>query len=401
MMQTINPEAVGLATARLQRLSAVMQRYVDENKLAGIVSLIARRGQIAHFEAFGQRDLATNRPMMQNSIFRIYSMTKPITSVAVLMLLEQNRLLLTDPISAYLPAFKNLQVFDGLDVVGHKVQPLAREITVHDLLTHQAGLSYGFYEDSPVEAMYREVDFRNPNRSVAQAIQALVTLPLLYQPGTAWRYSVATDVLGHLVELVSGQSLDQFFKTYIFEPLGMSETGFYVPEEKHDRLASVYEANPAGGIRRIDTAEVKRFEQPRPHLAGGGGLVSTTTDYWRFCQMLLNQGAFEGERVLSRKSVELMTQNHLPEARLPIRIGASSDLAGYGFGLGVRVLVNPAQAQMLGSVGEYGWGGMASTFFFVDPQEALIGILMTQFMPASYYPIRREFKNLVYQAIVD
>lgn len=399
-MKTTTPETVGLSASRLKRLSQLMQTYIDQNKLSGIVSLIARRGEVAHFEPFGYRELATRSPMQRDTIFRIYSMTKPITTVAALMLYEQGAFQLTDPVADFIPAFKDVKVFAGPDVVGHKLVPLHREMTIHDLMTHTAGLSYGFYEDIPVDQMYREINFRSPQGSVGEAIDSLVKLPLVYQPGTAWRYSVATDVLGHLVERVSGQSLDQFFEARIFKPLGMVDTAFYVPEDKHDRLAEVYEPDGQGGIQLLDNHEVNRFKQARPHLSGGGGLTGTAADYLRFCHMLLNQGELDGERLLGRKTVELMTMNHLPDSFRPLAIGANP-LPGYGFGLGVRVLVDVAASQALGSVGEYGWAGMAATFFFIDPAEALVGILMTQFIPSRQYPVRSQFKGLTYQAIID
>lgn len=400
-IETIIPEEVGLSASRLSRINTVMQCYVDQNKLAGVVTLVARRGQVAHFEAFGLMDMAAHKPMQLDTLFRLYSMTKPIVSVACMMLYEQGHFHLSDPVSKFIPAFKDLKVLVTPGFTRLELIEPEREVTIRDLLTHTAGLSYGFFEDSPIDAMYREADMLSRDRSLADMIDCLVEIPLVHHPGRVWRYSVATDVLGYLVEVISGQSLDTYLTEHIFQPLNMTETGFYVPAEKAERFPSTYgPAEIGAGLEVVDAAAKSPYLTPPRRLSGGGGLVSTTTDYLRFAQMLLNEGELAGERLLSRKTIELMTANHLTTEQMPIRIGPSVRY-GYGFGLGFRVLVDVAQSEILGSAGEFGWGGAANTYFWVDPQEALIGILMTQFMPAGLHPVSPDFRLLTYQSIID
>jgi CubicO group peptidase (beta-lactamase class C family) len=399
-MKITTPSKVGLARKRLKRITDKMQQHIDQGNVAGTITLVARRGQVAHYEIQGLRDVAAGRPMSEDTLFRIYSMTKPITSLAVLMLYEAGHFHLTDPVANFIPAFADLKVYAGPDFTGFRVEALQRAVTIRDLLTHTAGLSYGWFDDVPVEALYRERTLMDSELSLAEAVQRLCEMPLLYQPGTAWRYSVATDVLGYLVEVVSGQPFAQFLSEHIFAPLGMSETAFFVPEEKMARFAALYEPAEGGGIQLMSPDMSNRFVKPPRNVSGGGGLVSTMGDYLRFGQMLLNQGSLDGTRLVSRKTIELMTANHLALALMPIKIGPNPS-PGYGFGLGVRVLVDPAQAQWLGSAGEYGWGGLASTYFFIDPREAMLGILMTQLVPREAHPIRNDFRTMAYQAIVD
>jgi CubicO group peptidase (beta-lactamase class C family) len=408
MTEVINPAAVGLSAERLARIRPVMQRYVDEQKFAGIVTLIARRGQVAHFDAVGHADLSTARPMALDTIFRIYSMTKAITSVAIMMLYERGELLLTDPVATFIPAFGQAQVLKRQGPVELELAPLQRPITIRDLLTHTAGLSYGFFVDSPVELMYQGIHNVNDfwgqptlyptDRSLAEMVEAWARLPLIHQPGTAWRYSVATDVLGRVVEVISGRSLGQFFQEEIFQPLGMVDTGFIVPPAKVGRFAAMYTPAEGGGLTPIDHADNSPYLQPRKLESGGGGLVSTATDYWRFCQAMLNGGVLDGVRLLGRKTVALMTMNHIPLDQLPLRHG-DEIFAGEGFGLGFGVIVDPAASQLPWSAGTYYWGGAANTTFWIDPQEDLIGILMTQFMPSSTYPVNEHFRVLAYQAL--
>jgi CubicO group peptidase (beta-lactamase class C family) len=327
-------------------------------------------------------------------------MTKAIASVALMMLYEEGRFQLHDPVSRFIPKFADVEVFAGGTKRSFEATELEREITIWHLLTHTAGLTYDFFEDSPVDAMYLAADLHQPDRTSEEVVHEIVKLPLVYQPGTAWRYSMATDVLGYLTEVISGTSLDVFLKEKILKPLGMEDTDFYVPEEKLDRFAAMYGPSEDGGIELRDAPATSQHTKPPRFLSGGSGLVSTAADYLRFCQMLLNGGELDGIRLLGRKTVELMTVNHLPDELIPIQVQPHT-LHGCGFGLGFRVLVNVAQAGRLGSEGEYGWGGGASTSFFVDPKEGLIGLLLTQLDPSRYYPIRREFKVLVYQALVD
>ena len=382
-----------------------MQGYVDRNKLAGLITMVARRGNAVYLERFGMMDLEAAKPMEFDTIFRIYSMTKPITTVALMMLYEEGLFQLNDPVSKFIPEFADVKVFSGTTEEGFELDELEREITIWHLLTHTAGLGYGFAEDSPVESMYREAGmFEGPlyllQVPLQEMIRRLVRLPLIYQPGTAWRYSVATDVLGYLVEVISEMPLDAFLEESIFKPLGMEDTGFYVPEAKLGRFAAMYGPAENGSVTLLDAPATSPFSKPTVCLSGGMGLVSTASDYMRFCQMLLNRGELDGTRLLGRKTVELMTINHLPDELIPIRVQPHT-LHGCGFGLGFRVLVDVTQAGRLASEGEFGWGGYASTSFFVDPKERLTGLLLTQLAPSRYYPIREEFKVLVYQALVD
>ena len=422
-MTTVQPQRAGLSVQRLSRVDGLLERYVEGGHLAGAIGLVYRKGQIAYRNAIGLRELETGLPMTEDTIFRIYSMTKPITSVAVLMLYEDGHFLLDDPVSSILPEFADVRVCTGdLD---NLVSP-DRPPTVKDLLMHTAGLSYGWGDDSPVEKLYLQT-FRDIElHSLETFVHKLAALPLLYHPGTRWRYSRATDVLGRVVEVASGKSLDEFFQQEIFEPLAMHDTGFQVPAESVDRFAACY--CPPGGfkfgadlanraekrpshckverapahptIELYDAPGKSRYTKPPTFLSGGGGLVSTLDDYLRFTQMLLNEGILDGNRLLGRKTVELMSANHLPPNLVPIEIG-DGPRAGHGFGLGVSALVDPPAYSMPGSVGTYAWGGLATTRFWIDPVENLIGLLMTQFIPSDYYTIEREFSLAVYQALVD
>lgn len=413
MIEVVAPEKAGFSPSRLERVNALMRRYVEGGKLAGTISLIYRQGQVVHFECHGHRDREAGLPMQADTLLRIYSMTKPIVSVAALMLVEAGNLLLDDPIAKYIPAFADVQVYQGSRFNGLHLSAPDRAPTIQDLLRHTAGLSYGWYFDSPVEDVYRQRARQTPPSSLAEFAERVAELPLLYQPGTAWRYSFATDILGRVVEVASGQSLDQFLQEQIFTPLGMQDTGFQVPEDQADRFAVLYTnvENYAIGsdsatipadapLRVLQGAAQTQFLQAPAFLSGGGGLISTTGDYLRFCQMLLNGGVLDGTRLLGRKTVDLMRSNHLPSALMPINIGGSVS-HGYGFGLGVNVLLDVAAAAVPGSRGSYGWGGAATTTFWIDPAEDLIALFMTQFMPSGFHPIQREFRVAVYQALVD
>jgi len=390
------PEEVGLCTERLKRINKVMQSYVDENKVAGLVTMVARRGKVVHFECFGVRDIEANKPMQPDTIFRIYSMSKPITSVAVMMLYEEGYFQLNDPVSKFIPEFKDVKVFVKKGKAGVEVSKSEREITIRDLLAHTSGLAYGLSKETPVDEMYQEAKMLKWDETLEEKVGRLVKLPLANQPGSAWRYSISVDVLGYLVEVVSGERFDAFLEERIFGPLGMEDTGFYVPAEKMGRFATLYKAEEADNLGRDETLYWGDFSKLPRFLSGGGGLVSPASDYMRFCQMLLNGGELDGVRLLSRKSVELMTANHLSEEL----IRSSLNIDGCGFGLGFAVLMDVAQSETLGSEGEYSWGGAASTGFWIDPEEELIGILMTQFMPYNGR-FTKEFKVLTYQAIVD
>ena len=374
-----------------------MQRYVDEKRLAGVITLVARRGAVVHLGKCGMADIEAGKPMQLDTIFRIYSMTKPITSTAVLMLMEEGRLRLADPIAQYIPSFKDVKVLDNAPGSGVRQVSADRPITIRDLLTHTAGLSYGF-DDVYIDELYRKHIWgpmeTNPDLTLADWIGELAKLPLAFQPGTRFRYSVATDVLGYLVQVISGMPFETFLKQCIFEPLGMIDTDFWVPAEKVERFAANYAPDAEAGLKVIDPPATSHYTRPSKAPSGGGGLVSTTGDFLRFAQMLLNKGEVDGVRLLGRKTVELTTTNHLPDGIF------SFDDPATGFGLGVSVLLNLGKSQTLGSVGNFGWGGAANTNFWVDPQEELLGILMLQFMPSDTYPVVADFRNLTYQALV-
>ncbi len=399
MVTITNPEILGLASTRLARINTHMQRYVDDGKMAGIVTLIARRGQIAHLSCTGYQTREARQPMQPESLFRIHSMTKPITSVAAMLLVEEGRLLLQDPVAKYISSFRHVQVAEGQQTGDLRLVKPVRPMKIHDLFLHTAGLSYGYFNDSPVEALYRASNWRAAG-TVAEMIEIISALPLAHHPGTAWRYGVSTDVLGHIVELITGVSLADFFRERIFEPLAMHDTAFGVPPEALHRFTAVYEPDPAGGIRLADAPTSSKFAQTRRFLSGGGGLISTAPDYFRFAQMLLNGGHLNGVQILGRKSVAFMSMNHLPPQLLPMQLG-DAVMHGYGFGLGFSVVLDPAQYGVISSVGTLGWSGTATTAFWIDPQEALIGILMTQFTPSNFYPISKQFKNLVNQALIS
>lgn len=390
----VPPEEVGLSPERLERINTAMQGYVDQDKLAGIITAVARSGKVAHFGCFGMMHKEAEKPMNPDTIFRIYSMTKPIASVAIMMLHEEGHFHLTDPVSKFIPEFKNLKVFVKQTDSGNEVTDLEREMEIWHLLTHTSGLTYGFDPNFPVDKMYQKAEILG-SENLKEMIQKLGKLPLVCQPGSKWIYSVSTDVIGYLVEVISGQPFDVFLKERIFEPLGMKDTGFHVPEDKRDRFAANYSPVKDGSIKVFDDPATSRFAKPATRFSGGGGLVSTTADYMRFAQMMLNEGELDGVRLLGRKTVKLMTMNHLPENTYPFETQAS------GFGLGVSVVNDVALSRSARSKGSFGWGGAAGTRFWIDPAEEIIGILMIQIMPGEYYPIEREFNTLVYQAVVD
>ena len=381
------PEDVGMSTSRLGRIAPVMQRWVDDAKIPCALTMIAREGRLVHFEKFGTQDVATAKPVEFDTIFRIYSMTKPITSVAVMMLYEEGHFQLGTPVSEFIPAFENMQVYteDGSAIVDTE-----REMTIKHLLTHTSGLIYGGDWDHPINERYRTADFYGGD--LAHMAQALGNIPLLHHPGDAWNYGMSTDVLGYLVEVVSGMPFAEFLKTRILNPLGMHDTAFSVPDEKADRYATLYEPAEDGGIQVLENAPVASGPLSFFH-SGGAGLLSTAADYLRFCQMLLNDGELDGVRLLGTKTVELIRMNHISDDWQPL------ERTGCGFGLGFAVVTNVADTHTLGSEGTYSWGGLASTTFWIDPVEDLIGILMTQLIGDS--PFHAQFRVLTYQAITD
>ena len=405
----VTPEEVGLASSRLAHIRTVMNRHVAEKQIPGAAGLIARRGKIAYQEAFGMADVEAGKPMRLDTIHRIYSMTKPVTSVAVMMLYEEGKFQLNDPVGKYLPEFAKMQV--GIDEKDPqtgkstlKTAPAKRQITVRDLLRHTAGLTYGFFSDTLVDQEYRKARILS-DLNLAEFVTNLSKIPLVHEPGTRWHYSVSVDVLGRLVEVLSGKPFDQFLQERIFAPLEMRDTGFYVPADKKDRFAKLYSPTKDGKIQpavicatRQECVEkfpnaVPSYLEPPTLPSGGGGLVSTAYDYLRFCQMLLNKGQYDGKRLLSRKTVQLMSSDNL---------GTIPGMGpGSGFGLGFAVSKAPGEAGMMGSPGEYNWGGAAGTRFWIDPQEELIGIFMIQILPHTGLEYGSEFRVLAYQAIAD
>jgi CubicO group peptidase (beta-lactamase class C family) len=395
-MKITVPEELGLSSERLKRIDTAMQRYIDQELIAGIVTLVARRGSVVHLEKSGMQDIETNKPMELDTIFRIYSMTKPLTSVALMMLFEQGLVRLADPVSKFIPEFKKVKVW----VNEGELADLTREITVHDLLTHTAGLSYGGYEEThtPVDKLYDQADVFNTDMTLQEMMRRIADLPLVHQPGEVWRYSVATDVVGRLIEVISDMTLADFLDEKILRPLGMEDTAFSVPAEKIGRFATLYGMTEKGALEVIDTVVGGDYVTLRLH-AGGHGLVSTAADYLRFAQLVLNRGELNGVRLLGRKTMELMTTNHIPPTLLPLEM--VDPWPGFGFGLGFRVLLDLPQAGVMGSVGSHGWAGWASTYFWVDPQEQLIGILLLQYIPSGTYPISEDFRTAVYQALIE
>lgn len=398
------PEDVGMSSERLARIDPLMEAFVKDNQLPGIMTLLQRRGQIVHLGRWGLMDIEAGKPIQEDGLFRIFSMTKPIISVAAMMLLEEGRFSLTDPVASFIPAFGKTKVCAGSGVLGLKLEAQQSPMTVHHLLTHTAGLSYGWFFDSPVEELYRQAGFAivPRERPLQELIERIAELPLLFQPGSQWRYSCATDVLGLVVQVIADQPLEDFLRERIFQPLGMNDTGFHVPPEKLNRLAQIYASKALYDPYPIPSDEVfliGDISQPTQSPSGGGGLISTLSDYLAFCNCLLNNGAYPGGRLISRKTLDLMTANHIPAAYFPLMIGV--DALDHGFGLGFRVTTDLGQSRVLRSVGEYGWAGAAQTYFWIDPAEEFIGLMMTQYLPMSPYPVTQRFRNLAYQAIVD
>ncbi len=395
------PESVGMSSERLRRLSDAMAGYIERRQVAGAVTLVARRGKVVHFEAQGQRWPEEGASMSRDTIFRIASMTKPIASVALMTLHEEGRFQLRDPIARYLPEFAEMQVAtvpDDDEYLGeaYRLTPARRPITVQHILTHTAGFANNYR--GLLKADYTKLRTnRDPEWTVGDFVSALAKLPLEFHPGDAWHYGPSVDVVGRLVEVLSGQTLDDYLKERIFDPLGMTDTHFYLPESKVDRFAALYRPGEDGTIVLAEAPDLnaRHVREPHKYFSGSGGLVSTAADYYRFHQMMLSGGELDGNRVLGRKTVELMTANHTGDHGLWLRG------PGYGFGLGYSVVTDLGPSAMPASVGSYSWGGAFCTVFWVDPKEELIGILMTQVRPYTHLNIRQDLQTLTYQAIVD
>jgi CubicO group peptidase (beta-lactamase class C family) len=400
-----DPLDVGVCPDRLARIAPWMDRLVAEGRLAGLSVSMQRRGRTVYARACGQADLARGTPFTLDTVARIYSMTKPLTSVAVMQLYEQGLFQLDDPVSRFMPEFRDMRVAVGGNRAKIETEPARRDITVRDLLTHTAGLTYGFMEATLVDAVYREkgIDFLAKEGTLAEMTARAASAPLLAQPGAAWNYSVATDVLGHFVAVVSGRPFAEYLHDEVIAPLGMTETGFHVRPDQMDRFCACYAYDRERKLRPFDGSVESSFAQAPAIPSGGGGLVSTAANYHRFCRMILNGGEIDGRRLLGRKTVALMTANHLPGdlAAMGTPRFAETSYAGIGFGLGFSVMLDPAKAQIVGTPGEVAWGGMASTAFWIDPVEELAVVLMTQLVPSSALPIRKELRVLTYAALVD
>jgi CubicO group peptidase (beta-lactamase class C family) len=401
----------GFAAHSLDAISQVIKtRYVESGAIPGALTLVWRRGEVVHLGQSGVLDLERQTPMRADAIFRLYSMTKPITSVALLMLMEEGKVALDDPVHRFLPGFEKLGVFAGGNLtIGFATTPTASPMKIIDLLRHTAGLTYGFHTRTNLDAAYTKLGIADPasEGGLANMIAQLELLPLEFSPGEAWNYSVATDVVGWLVEKISGMPFADFVRQRILAPLAMRDTDFLVPEEKRDRFASCYYAKD-GKLFLFDDGRKSTYAAPPKLYSGGGGLVGTAQDYLRFCRMLLAGGALDGTRLLSPKTVALMTMNHLPGNREMTQMMPSTatfteaGYAGVGFGLGVGVMLELAHAALPGTVGEYSWGGAAGTYFFCDPREDLAVIFMTQVLASpARIPLRRDLRILVYSAMTE
>lgn len=398
-LPTAGPEEVGLSVQKLARIQPALQTLIDNKNVAGTVTLVARRGKVVYFEAQGLRDIDAKKPMQKDTIFRIYSMTKSVTSAAVMMLFDEGKIELDAPAAKYLPEFKGLQVFVKATDDGQVLEEPKREMTVRDLLRHTSGLTYGVFGSTPVDQMYQKAGVLNPASTLADMTRKLGKIPLLYQPGTKWHYSVSIDVLGRIVEVVSGKPFDEFLDERICRPLDMHDTGFFVPKEKLERFATNYGPKAGGGLAVVDAPQTSSYRSRPALISGGGGLVSTARDYARFCQMFVNGGELNGQRLLKSETVQLMIQNQLPESAIPIEV-VSIKLDGVGFGLGFSVRVSKTPFVPARALGEYGWGGAASTHFWVAPQDELIVIALQQYMPFTPL-LELAIKPLVYDAITD
>jgi len=406
---TIKAGAAGMSPARLETLDRfLLTRYIETGKIPGALILIARRGELAHCSALGCADVERKKPVREDTIFRAYSMSKPITSVAFMMLVEQGLVALDDPVHRVIPHWKGLGVYQGGFMETFRTRPPDRPMLMIDLLRHTSGLTYGFQQSSNVDAAYRKLEIGERNdkgRTLEDMVHQLATVPLEFSPGTAWNYSVSSDVLGYLVGKISGVPFDEFLRTRIFKPLAMEDTDFYVHAGKEARFAACYAATPNGGMKLFDDPANSAYLDAPSLLSGGGGLISTAPDYLRFCRMLLNGGTLDGAQILSPKTIALMTLNQLPDGKdlpaLSRSLFSEVTYNGVGFGLGFAVTLDTARTMLAGSAGDYFWGGAASTYFWIDPREELIAILMTQLMPSTTYNIRRELRTLVYSAFTE
>jgi CubicO group peptidase (beta-lactamase class C family) len=414
-----SPEAAGLSKAVLGRIeNHLRERYIEAGRFPGTQLLVYRRGKLVHNASQGFADLERKIPVRDDTIYRIYSMTKPITSIAFMMLVEEGRVALDEPVHKYIPEWKNLGVFQAGVWPAFLTRATSRPMQIIDLMRHTSGLTYGFQQRGNVDAAYRELKIGEVEKAgtLQTMIADLAKIPLEFSPGEAWNYSVSTDVIGYLIGLISGKPFEQFLQERIFDPLGMSDTGFFVPAEKAHRLAACYSASPQGamtfhatdrkgGLTLQDDPKSSSFLSPPALISGGGGLCSTSADYLTFCRALLNGGELDGTRLIGPKTLHLMASNHLPGGKtlpeLSRSLFSEATYHGIGFGLGFSVTLDPAQTLIPGSRGEYAWGGAATTSFWIDPAEELIAIFMTQVLPSTATPIRRELRTMIYSAITE
>lgn len=404
----VDPADVGLDAHRLQRIERHFHRYVEDGRLAGWMTVIAREGKVAYVAIDGDRDREAGLPVDLDTVWRIFSMTKPVTSVAAMMLHEEGLFELDDPVSKFIPSFGDARVWRGGTIMKPLTDPIVEPMRVWNLLTHTSGLTYGFHYSHAVDALYRLAGYEwgsPPGLDLAAVCDAYAGLPLLFQPGAEWNYSVSTDVLGRVVEVIAGQPLDQVFADRIFTPLGMSHTGFAAAADDLPNLARLYVRDPATGRAKLNEQMDVVGRHVPACLSGGGGLVSTAGDYHRFTQMLLDRGELDGVRLLGSRTVDLMATNHLPGNADLQAFGrplyAETPFSGVGFGLGLSVTLDPIPAHHGSSVGEFGWGGAASTAFWVDPAERMTAMFFTQLLPSGTYPLRSQLHQLVRQALVD
>jgi CubicO group peptidase (beta-lactamase class C family) len=396
-LPTAKPADVGLDADKIQKAHDAVQALIDKKEMAGTVVAVARKGKVVMFEAFGESAYGSGKPMKPDAIVRIYSMTKPITSVAAMILVDAGKIELDDSVSKYLPEFKNLRVHTGKS---DETEETKREITIRDLLRHTSGLTYGVFGNTPVDDMYKKAGVLTRDDSLQDMMTKLGKLPLLYQPGSRWHYSVSTDVLGRVVEVASGQGLDEFFAERIFKPLDMKDSGFYVPADKVDRFTAVQGIDAQDKKLKVtEPVDKSRFCKKPKLLSGGGGGVSTARDYLRFCQMLLNGGELDGVRILRKETVAEMTKNQLPEEAMKAKNGGNAEV-GDGFGLGFGVRVGKDDTGAGRAVDEYWWGGAASTHFWISPRQDLIVVALEQFMPARP-KLQQAIKPLIYQAVKE
>jgi CubicO group peptidase (beta-lactamase class C family) len=403
----IEPDAAGMSESRLERITEhLVGKYVAPGKLTGCQITVVRGGHLAYQRSLGFMDRERERPTEDDAIFRIYSMTKPIASVALMQLYERGMFQLADPVHRYIPEWRNLGVGEVQpDGTVATVKP-PRPMSVKDVLMHTTGLPGGLFPGNPIDDAFAEVRRERSKGLTLEGVTALLAEhPLKFNPGTRWNYGLSTDIVGRLVEILTGDRFDDYLRREIFEPLAMVDTGFFVPESSADRLAALYQFQPGTTPSLLEAPEESRYLRPPTYLSGAGGLVSTTRDYVAFCKMLLNGGQLDGRRILGRKTLELMTRNHLPGgatlADLAIGGFGEAGFDGVGFGLGFAVGQGPAATAMAGSAGEFYWGGAASTAFWIDPVEDLFVVFMTQLLPSVAYPIRAELRALVYQAMDD